>query len=226
MLVVSPGRTAWKQQKVLLPETENISSVISKLGRENVFAPSRVTQSFEPKNYSQPEFHRNSILGRPPISLNANPTHTPEPYNSVKQMFDLIWYVNLILSHGISELCLQVWNLNISLPDLDSFDLPSLHSQVLITRLKSPASAPGLQPMAAKCVHVYIDLCWDQNGFRLRKCLSDGGGSPAHGTESQGSLSRSQSCSLHPAGQKSRANCSWTLAEPGLRIMPRPSLIS
>lgn len=82
---------------------------------------------------SSARISQNSILGRPPISLNANPTHTPEPYNSVKQMFNLIWYAKLSLSHGISELCLQVWNLNISLPDLESFDLPSLHSQVLIT---------------------------------------------------------------------------------------------
>lgn len=93
-------------------------------------------------------------------------------------MFDLVWYVNLILSHGISALCLQVWTLNISLSNLDFFDLPSLHSQVLITWLKSQARAPALHPTAAKCVHVYIDLCWDQNRFRLRKCLSDGGGEP------------------------------------------------
>jgi hypothetical protein len=113
-------------------------------------------QSIEPKNCPWLEFHRIPFWAGPQFLLNANPTHTPESYNSIKCMLDLILYVNLILSHGISELCLQVWNLNISLPDLDSFDLLSLHSQVLIIWLKSQART--LQPRAAKCVHVYIDL--------------------------------------------------------------------
>lgn len=45
------------------------------------------------------EFHSDQV---PQFPLNTNLTHTPEPYNSVKQMFDLILYVNLILHHGIS----------------------------------------------------------------------------------------------------------------------------
>lgn len=144
---------------MFFPEITNISSETSKLDQENVFAPTRVTQSFEPKNGPQPESYRIPFWAGPQFPLNANPTHTPEPYNSVKQMFDLILYVNLILHHGISKLCLHVWNLNISLSDLDSFDLPSLHAQVLITWLKAQARAPSLQSMTAKCVHVYKDLC-------------------------------------------------------------------
>lgn len=71
-------------------------------------------------------------------------------------MFDLILYGNLILSHGISELCLQVWNFNISLSDLDSFDLLSLPSQALITWLKSQAD---LQPMALSvCMYTQISV--------------------------------------------------------------------
>lgn len=120
-------------------------------------------------NYLQPEFHKILCWACPQFLLDANSTHTPEPYNSVQQMFDLILYRNLLLSHGISELCLWVWNFNISLSDLDSFDLPSLHSQVSITWLISQTRAPGLQPMAAKCVHVYTDLCCDQNEFRLHR---------------------------------------------------------
>lgn len=169
-MVVSLGLTFSEQQNVFFLETTNISSVISKLDQENVFTPTKVTQSFEPKNCPQPESYRIPFWAGPQFPLNADPTHTPEPYNSVKPMFNLILYVNLILRHGISKLCLQVWNLNISLSDLDSFDLPSLHAQILITRLRSQARAPSLQPRTAKWVHRYKDLYWDQNGFRLYTC--------------------------------------------------------
>lgn len=129
----------------------------------------------------------------------------------------LIWlYGNLILSHGIWELCLQAWNFNISLSDLDSFDLPSLHSQVLITWLISQARAPGPQPMAAKCMHVYTDLCWDQNGFRLHRAyLMVGQRDRVHFHSDN-----------HSLAQKSRVNCSSTLARPDLCNMAQPSLIS
>lgn len=53
----------------------NISSVISDLGHENVFAPSRVTQSFEPTHCSQPEFHRIPSWADPQfLSLQTPPT--------------------------------------------------------------------------------------------------------------------------------------------------------
>lgn len=127
-MVASLGLTLSEQQNVLFPETTNISSVISKLVQENVFAPTRVAQSFEPQNCPQPEFYIIPFWAGPSISPKCKPTHTPEPYNSVKQTFDLILYMNLIVRHGVSQLCLQKWNLSISLSDLDSFDLPHLHS--------------------------------------------------------------------------------------------------
>lgn len=156
--MVSLGLTFSKQQNVFFLEITNISFEISKLDQENVFAPTKITWSFEPKNCSQPESSRIPFWAGPQFPLNASPTHTPEPYDSVKPTFDLILYVNLILSHGISKLCLQVRNLNISLSDLDSFDLPSLHVQVLITQLRSQARAPSLQSRTAKGMHGYKDL--------------------------------------------------------------------
>lgn len=113
--------------------------------------------------------------------------HKPHPHSRALQLCQTNVWLGLV-----RELDSEPWNFRVVpasldfkyyLSNLDFFDLPSLHSQVLITWLKSQARAPALQPTAAKCVHMYIDLCWDQNRFRLRKCLSDGRGSPAYGAE-------------------------------------------